>query len=324
VGVYSQELLRGLAEAHPECEFRWCYRAHRIRQSWSTALPPNVRRGLLHEPFAPRGDDLFHGLNQRLPNARLRHPVATFHDLFVLTSDYSTPEFRQRFAEQARHAAAQAEAIITVSEFTACQVHGLLGVPRNRIYVVHHGVTARKAPAARREKIILHVGAIQRRKNVGRLIDAFEKVNPSWRLVLAGSNGYGADDILRRIECSPARERIVQPGYVSSNELGKWYSSAMVFAFPSLDEGFGMPVLEAMAAGVPVLTSNRSALPEIAGDAALLVDPEDREALEAQLRNLTESEELRSDLVQRGLERIRSFTWTAAVSKTWKVYLSLL
>lgn len=324
MGVYSQELLTGLADAHPECEFRWCYRAHRIRRSWSTALPPNVRRGLLQEPFAPRGDDLFHGLNQRLPNARLRHPVATFHDLFVLTGDYSTPEFRQRFAEQARHASAQAEAIITVSEFTARQVHELLGVPRDRIHVVHHGITARTAPAAVREKVILHVGAIQRRKNVVRLIEAFETVDASWRLVLAGSNGYGAEEIHRRIDSSPARERIVRPGYLSSDDLAKWYECATVFAFPSLDEGFGMPVLEAMAAGVPVLTSNRSALPEVAGDAALLVDPEDPEALQTGLRNLTESEELRADLVQRGLERIRCFTWTEAVSATWKVYLSLL
>src|SRR5205807_2602378 len=130
---YCRELLAGLAEAHPEAEFRWCYRAHRIRRSWTAALPENCRRGLLQEPFAPRSADLFHGLNQRLPRAHFRHAVATFHDLFVLTGDYSTAEFRRRFAEQAKRAAAEAEAIITVSQFTARQVEELLGVERTRI-----------------------------------------------------------------------------------------------------------------------------------------------------------------------------------------------
>jgi glycosyltransferase involved in cell wall biosynthesis len=324
VGVYSRELLAGLAAAYPECKFRWCYRPHRFRKSWGATFPANVRRGLLQEPFVPRGADLFHGLNQRLPRARLRHAVATFHDLFVLTGEYSTPEFRHRFAEQARHAAAEAEAIITVSEFTARQVQELLGVEHARIHVVHHGITAKSVSTVAREKVILHVGAIQRRKNLARLVDAFERVDPAWRLVLAGSNGYGADEIMRRIESSPARNRIVLPGYVSRTELASWYVRATIFAFPSLDEGFGMPVLEAMAAGVPVLTSNRSALPEVAGDAAILVDPEDKDTLAHALRNLTESEELRADLALRGRARAQKFSWTAAVERTWEVYQSLL
>jgi glycosyltransferase involved in cell wall biosynthesis len=324
VGVYSRELLVGLAAAHPEAAFRWCYRPHRFRRSWSAALPKNCRRGLLQEPFMPRGADLFHGLNQRLPRAHFRHTVVTFHDLFVLTGEYSTPEFRRRFAAQARQAAAEAEAIITVSQFTARQVEELLGVEPARIHVVHHGITARPASALAREKVILHVGAIQRRKNLLRLVEAFEKVDSGWRLVLAGSGGFGADEILRRVESSPARARIELPGYISSGDLGAWYARAMIFAFPSLDEGFGMPVLEAMAAGVPVLTSNRSALPEVTGDAALLIDPQDTEALTVALRDLTQREELRTSLAKRGLERAQVFSWTAAVQSTWNVYRDLL
>jgi O-antigen biosynthesis alpha-1,2-mannosyltransferase len=324
VGVYSRELLVGLAEAHPEAEFRWCYRPHRIRRSWSAPLPKNCRRGWLLEPLAPRSADLFHGLNQRLPRARFRHAVVTFHDLFVLTGEYSTAEFRQRFAQQARHAAAEAEAIITVSQFTARQVQELLGVERSRIHVVHHGITARPASARAREKIILHVGAIQRRKNLLRLVEAFERADPEWRLVLAGSDGFGSGEILRRVQSSPARERIELPGYISSGDLGAFYARAMIFAFPSLDEGFGMPVLEAMAAGIPVLTSNRSALPEVAGNAAILVDPENTEALTEALRNLTLDEELRTDLARRGLERVQGFSWPLAVQRTWNVYRDLL
>jgi glycosyltransferase involved in cell wall biosynthesis len=267
---------------------------------------------------------LFHALNQRLPRLRLRHPVATFHDLFVLTGDYSTPEFRRRFAEQARHAAGEAEAIITVSAFTAGQVRDLLGVEPARIHVVHHGIATRTSNGHAREKVILHVGAIQRRKNLVRLVEAFEAVDTGWRLVLAGSLGYGADEILHRIEASPSRERIELSGYVSARELEALYARAMVFAFPSLDEGFGMPVLEAMAAGVPVLTSNCSALPEVAGNAALLVDPERSDELTAALRGLTESEELRADLAKRGNERAQQFSWATAVERTWIVYQSLL
>jgi glycosyltransferase involved in cell wall biosynthesis len=321
--VYSRELLAGLAAAHPECDFQWCYRPHRIRKAWSIPKPATVARKILQEPLVPRAADVFHGLNQRLPQARLRHAVATFHDLFVLTGDYSTAEFRSRFAEQARQAADRAEAIITVSAFTAGQVETLLGVERARIHVVHHGITAKPAAGVTREKLILHVGAIQRRKNLIRLVEAFEKVDRSWRLVLAGSDGYGAGEVRQRIEASPARDRIVLPGYVSSDDLAGWYARAMVFAFPSLDEGFGMPVLEAMAAGVPVLTSNRSALPEVAGDAALLVPPEDTEGLTEALVNLTESEELRAEFAKRGRNRARNFSWTTAVDRTWQVYESL-
>ncbi len=325
VGVYSRELLYGLAAAHPDTRFLWCYRPHRIRKSWTETLPPNCRRRLLQEPFVPRGAALFHFLNQRLPRrTRLRHAVTTFHDLFVLTAEYSTPDFRRRFAEQARHAAAESEAIIAVSAFTARQVEQLLSVEPSRIHVVHHGVTIRPAANTPREKVILSVGALQRRKNLVRLIDAFEHIDPTWRLVLAGSSGFGVEEILRRVESSPARSRIALPGYISAAELAAWYARAMIFAFPSLDEGFGMPVLEAMAAGVPVLTSNRSALPEVAGDAALLIDPESTEQLTEALRQLTQDEDLRKDLIGRGLARAKIFSWSDAVARTWNIYDDLL
>ncbi len=225
---------------------------------------------------------MFHGLNQRLPEIRFRRTVSTFHDLFILTGDYSTPEFRRRFAEQARRAAEASDAIITVSEFTARQVVELLGVERSRVHVVHHGADhVALAGPAQRENIVLNVGAIQRRKNIARLVEAFERTPPGWKLVLAGSQGYQAAEILARIEASPRRAAIRVLGYVSAPELAGWYARARIFAFPSLDEGFGMPVLEAMAAGVPVIASHRAALPEVCGEAALFVDPEDVGAMAA-------------------------------------------
>jgi glycosyltransferase involved in cell wall biosynthesis len=327
VGLYSHEILTGLAGAHPEQQFDFCYRPHRYFRARQTSLPGNARRRLLAEPLGPRRADLFHGLNQRLPRLPMRRSVATFHDLFVMTGEYSTPEFRARFTAQARDAATRADAVIAVSEFTRSQVVSLLGVNPAKVHVVHHGVrrfAGQDSTPPVREKLILNVGALQKRKNIVRLVEAFETLAPPWQLVLAGSHGYGAAEILARIEKSPARERIKVTGYVSTYDLAGWYARASLFAFPSLDEGFGMPVLEAMAAGVPVITSLRSALPEVAGDAALLVDPDDSQALRDALLELTRNRDLWQELAQRGTTRARTFTWEKAVRETWDVYRTLL
>lgn len=309
----------GLAAQHPEQRFRWYYRPHRFLKR-DEKLPTNARPRLLFEAFGPRAG-LFHGLNQRLPARRFAKQVATFHDLFVLTAQYSTPEFRKRFAEQARHAAAEADLIVAVSQFTANQVENLLGVERSRIRVVHHGVRpASFGRAVAREKIILCVGAIQTRKNTARLIDAFAAVPAGWQLVLAGSAGYGAAGILEK---AAHDSRILITGYVSPPELMRWYSRASLFAFPSLDEGFGMPVLEAMATGVPVITSNRSALPEVAGDAAILVDPENTDELAGALVKLAGDEGERKRLSEAGEKRARLFTWDRAAQQTWEVWREL-
>jgi glycosyltransferase involved in cell wall biosynthesis len=250
--------------------------------------------------------------------------VATFHDLFVLSGEYSTEEFRARFAAQARDAAERSDAIIAVSEFTKHAVVSLLGVDASKVRVIHHGVRDLPSYHIPREKVVLNVGVIQKRKNIARLVEAFETLEPGWRLVLAGSFGYGSADILARIERSPACDRISVLGYVSHDDLARWYSRAMIFAFPSLDEGFGMPVLEAMAAGTPVITSGRSALPEVAGDAAVLVDPWDTEALGTALRLLAGDEELRRDWAWRGMARARLFSWEQAAKQTWEVYREVL
>lgn len=324
VGIYSSALLRGLAKAHPESHFEFWYRPHRYLRSWSDSLPRNIRRRLLMEPFGPRGADLFHGLNQRLPSIRMRHAVVTFHDLFVLSGEYSTPDFRARFTAQAREAAARADILISVSEFTKSQLTGLLGVEPSRIRVVHHGIRQLAVPPASREKTILTVGAIQKRKNLIRLVEAFETLGADWKLVLAGSSGYGAADILARIDSSPARARIQVTGYITPEELGGWYSRSSIFAFPSLDEGFGMPVLEAMAAGIPVVTSNRSALAEVAADAALLVEPERTESIAEALHTLTTNHPMWQELQQRGRARAKVFSWEKAVRETWDVYRNVL
>jgi glycosyltransferase involved in cell wall biosynthesis len=318
VGLYSREILWGLAAAHPETRFDFCYRPHHYRRAG--ALPPNAHRRLL---LGPQTADVFHGLNQRLPRIWRGRAVATFHDLFVMTGEYSTPEFRARFTEQARQAAARADAIIAVSSFTKGQVIELLGVESSRVHVIHHGVRPLPAGDVPRENVVLNVGAIQTRKNIARLMEAFETLDPTWRLVLAGAFGYGSEAIRDRIERSSARDRIAVLGYIPAAELAGWYERAAIFAFPSLDEGFGMPLLEAMAAGVPILTSSRSALPEVAGDAALLVDPFDTEGLAQALKRLTGDGTLRQELARMGQARVREFSWEKAVDETWTVYRNL-
>ena len=322
VGVYCREMLWGIAALDPSAPISFLYRPHRILASFKEQLPANAGRGLLLETLGRR-DGLFHGLNQRLPQRSFRKQVVTFHDLFVLTAEYSTLEFRRRFAEQARHAAASADVIIAVSEFTAGQIRDLLGVPASRIQVVHHGVRPGPPPSNLRAKVILHVGAIQTRKNLVRLVTAFAAAPEDWRLVLAGGSGFGAETVYSAIEESPARERITVTGYVDKATLTRCYAEASVFAFPSLDEGFGMPVLEAMAAGVPVIASNRGALPEVCGDAAVMVDALDTRALAQNLNQLCSDAEFRKEMAERGTLRATQFSWSRAVAQTQSVYNQL-
>jgi len=328
VGVYSRELLHGLATSGFAGRWEWFYRSQRYWRALTRPKPPNVTRRLLTDSWGNRGASLFHGLNQRLPRRRFRRQVVTFHDLFVLSGEYSTPDFRERFAAQAREAAAGADLIIAVSAFTAGQIEAYLKVPRERIRVVHHGVVQRAVvrrglPDLPREKVVLCVGAIQRRKNQAALVRAFRAMPPDWTLVLAGSQGFEAENILGEI-VSQVTARVRVTGYLSDDEIAAWYARASIFVFPSFDEGFGMPVLEAMAAGVPVIAGNCSALPEVCGGAALLVDPHSDEEIANAMLLLANDENCREQLLRKGSERAREFTWDKTISATVAVYREAL
>ncbi len=324
VGVYSCEILHGIAASGFAPLWDWFYRPQRYWRARRLPRPPGVTPRLLADSWGNRSADLFHGLNQRLPRRPFRRQIATFHDLFVLSGAYSTPEFRQRFAAQAKDAAARADLIIAVSAFTAGQVESYLGVPRSRIRVIHHGLVPRPIPDVPREKVVLCVGAIQRRKNQAGLVRAFRALPGDWILVLAGSRGFEAAETLREIESSPCADRIRITGYLSEAEIAAWYARAAIFAFPSFDEGFGMPLVEAMAAGVPIVTGNRSALPEVAGGAALLVDPSSDDEIASALARLASDGELREKLAALGRKHAFGFTWARAVARTIDVYRELL
>ena len=325
VGVYCSEILHGLARLHPEAQYRFCYRSHKFLKSFSSHLPTGVQRRPFTETWLP-AHDLFHALNQRVPSATIRRCVTTFHDLFVISGDYSTPEFRERFTAQARAAAERSELILCVSAFTASQVESLLNIPRSKLRVIHHGVHApdEVPDHDRRDPIVLSVGSIQKRKNTARLVEAFEQTRPGWKLVLAGAGGFGADDIAARIQRSPRAADIQVTGYVSNADLESLYRRASLFAFPSLDEGFGIPVIEAMAWGIPVITSDRSALAEVSGAAALHVNPSDTDALANAMQTLMDQPGQRRQLITLGRDRARQFTWDGAVEATWAAYRELL
>ncbi|MCZ2147110.1 MAG: glycosyltransferase family 4 protein, partial [Bryobacterales bacterium] len=316
--MYSREVLDGLCALHPEQRFLWCYRPHRYLRGLREKVPRGCRRRLLWET-GPPGCGLFHGLNQRMPRKRAKRSVVTFHDLFVMSGEYSTAEFREKFTRQAREAAERADLVICVSAFTASQVAGLLGVETGRLRVIWHGVHApRMAPPAweDREPMILHVGALQTRKNIARLVEAFEEMPGEWRLVLAGSAGYGAAEILERIERSEARARIEVTGYITDARLRELYRRAKMLVFPSLDEGFGIPLLEAMAYGVPIVTSKGSALGEVARDAAILVDPLRVDEIAGAMTRMASDEALRDEVVSRGISIAKRHGWQAAAHQT--------
>ncbi len=262
------------------------------------------------------------------------HPksVATIHDLgYLIEPDCHPPLHRKQLEWTTRWNAHAADGLIAVSETTKRDLIELLDVEPARIRVVAHGVGAEFAPASDAEiaairaryelgpQAILAVGTIQPRKNLDRLIQAFERIaarNPSVQLVLCGSSGWKNEQILHRAVASPFHQRIRYIGYIPDAELPTLYSSAAVLAFPSLYEGFGMPALESMACGTPVVAADRSSLPEICGDAVLLVDPFDSESIASGIDRVLSDEDLRSELTARGKRRARQFRWRDCAERT--------
>jgi len=208
VGVYSRELLTGLAASGSAEGWDWFYRSQRYLRARLTRTPAKRPRAAAVQwqrrqvgSFIPT--DSISGF----PNFDSGKQVSTFHDLFVLSGDYSTADFRERFAAQARDAAAASDLIIAVSAFTASQVEHYLKVPASRIRVIHHGVLPRPVSGspAPREKVILCVGAIQKRKNQITLVRALRAAPKDWTLVLAGSDGYEAEALRQEVKKQPAR-----------------------------------------------------------------------------------------------------------------------
>ncbi len=310
---------------------------HLWRSRWDTARPiTRILWEQVGQPHALRaiGADLVHGPVFVGPLMAHCPVITTIHDLsFIRFPHLFRPANRLYLAVMTRLSARRAQGLIAVSRHTAKEAADLLDVPRGKISVVYHGVDPEFRPLPRQEvaafrtrrglpkRFVLFVGTLEPRKNLPRLIEAFSQLRAEdTALVLAGGKGWLYDDLFATVERLSLEERVLFPGYIANEELPLWYNAATAFAYPSLYEGFGMPVTEAQACGTPVLTSNTTSLPEAAGDGALMVDPKDTEAIAAGLARILNDHNLRDHLRDRGLSHARSLSWSRTARETVQAY----
>ncbi|MGD1996119.1 MAG: glycosyltransferase family 1 protein [Anaerolineae bacterium] len=260
--------------------------------------------------------------------------VVTIHDLsFLRLPHVFHPAKRLYLNVFTRASVRRAQRIIAVSTHAAEETARLLGVQRGRVDVICHGVDSEFHPRSpeevrafreRRglpERFLLFVGTLEPRKNLVRLVEAFARLRePGLKLVLAGGRGWSYEEILARVEDLELEEEVVLPGFIPGDELPLWYNAATLLVYPSLYEGFGMPILESLASGTVVLTSDRSSLPEAAGDGALLVDPYDVDAIAEGMHQLLTDELLRRELRRRGMIHAARFSWAQMAIETVGVY----
>lgn len=286
-------------------------------------------------------DWLYHGPNYYLPETE-GPAVVTFHDLSVLTMPECHPVERVRFmAKEMELSLKRATFIITDSDHVRQEVAEHFSWPLERIRTVYlagsGGFSPRTAeetaPALKdldlaHDGYTLYAGTIEPRKNLERLLIAYEKLDPALRrrypLILAGYKGWSNDAIMRRVAVAERQGWARYLGFVPEAVLPHLFSGARLFAFPSLHEGFGLPVLEAMASGVPVVCSDTSSLPEVAGDAAAMCAPHDIETLGTLIARGLEDDTWRMHAIERGLAQARKFTWSRCAAETVQLYRDAL
>lgn len=264
--------------------------------------------------------------------------VITIFDLGFLRR----PEFFRRgnrlyLQTFTRLSARRAAAVLTISEFSAREIATLLGVPPARIHVIYPGIEPRFRPLPPAEiahfrqaqglpeRFILYLGTLEPRKNLITLVRAFARLrDPHVHLVLAGGKGWLYEPLFAEVERLGLQGRVHFPGYIPAQTQTLWYNAASVFAYLSSYEGFGLPVVEALACGTPVIAAESSSLPEAAGDAAVLTPPEALDAIVAGLERLLRDDALRAALRERGLAHAARFTWRSAAQQTAALYQSLI
>ncbi len=362
IGHYALQLARGLRR-HPVVSELRCFAADGWRADPEQALrvPPAPGRIGNRIPFKTLAEHLHHFISSQrfrwrtrgFHDAVLHTPnyilmpfpgaaVATVHDLSYLHYPQHHPRERIAFMErQMPRTLAQAALIITDSDFVRRELIEQLGVAATRIRTVPLGVEDRFHPYSPQElapvlnryaltnlAYLLVVATLEPRKNLPRLVDAYGRLPDALRqrhpLVIVGARGWLNEALEQRLEPLERDGQARRLGYIHQEDLPLLYAGAWAFAFPSIYEGFGLPVLEAMRSGLPVLTANSSSLPEIAGDAAILVAPEDVAAITAGLERLLADTTWRGLAVERGVRQAQSFSWARCVEETVAVYRAAL
>jgi glycosyltransferase involved in cell wall biosynthesis len=349
VGRHSYHLLRTMLLQKEDIDFV-AYARPGADQPDSVGAWPGVERlqwmNSSRWGMAKRGSsdrlDLYHGANFRMQTVGRYGGVVTIHDLWLDRH----PEYSKKMLGQwpssfkTRQTALRARKAITVSEFSARELVELYGLKREHIRVIPNGVSEDFAPrldgqamaelrkriGLKVERYVLFIGGADPRKNHQTFLEAAEMVRKklgSRALILVGSPIHPFGNYEETARRRSLTEKVLCPGRLSTNDLLLLYSSTDLFVFPSLYEGFGMPVLEAMACGAPVLTSNTTALAEVAGDAAVLADPQDARALGEAMIRVLEDEPLRAALKAKGFDHAKQFSWEKAATKTIALYREL-
>ncbi len=351
---YSLEIIRHLLAMPEAGEHRWrLYLDAPNRDTRLTEHLPDAdhvevcviparrlwtHRTLAHEVTRRRPDVLFvpaHVIPFVIPASRLPASVVTVHDLgYHAFPETHTWQQRLLIEGGTRWSVHVAQRVIAVSQATADDLIARCHVPAQRIRVIyeapaqtaivtHHQVTEVCERYGLHRPYALFVGTIQPRKNVARLLQAYDwlyRNTPiTFDLVFAGASGWLSDSLYEQAAALGLAQHVRFLGYVPDDDLPALLKGARFFSFPSLFEGFGLPVLEAQSYGVPVLTSNNSSLPEVAGDAALLVDPTDVDAIANAMLRLSRDEVLRQQLIEAGYANVRRFSWEKAAQETLAV-----
>ncbi len=339
IARYVLSLVDALGRTADGEEVLLCYRLSRMRRvaHFHRVRRPNFGVRVFQEGFTPllaRRLDVFHGPDARVPRMGRVPLVATVHDVFSLDSeDYADGSFRERKRRAYADLAARARVLVFVSAYSRDRFRAHIPLEDARTRVVGLGVDpafAAPDPAAdgatRRRlglpgEYLLFLGQVSTRKNAVRLLEAVARLPASAPpLVLAGPRKHGAEEVLAAYHRLGLGTRAAFLGHVAERDLRALYGGASALVFPSLDEGFGLPVLEAFAAGVPVVASTAGALPETAGGAAVLVDPLDAAAIADGILRVLGDGALRGDLVARGRARAAAMTWDATARATLDVY----
>lgn len=302
-------------------------------------LPTLARLALLHAAnYLPapvlwplgKGADVFHASHQLLYPPRNTRVTATLYDMTCWlapeTHKADNVAKSKAFGDKVLR---RASGLIAISESTRLDAIRILGLRPERVEVIYPGVSESffgAKPSVRAKPYILFVGTIEPRKNIGVLLDAYQQLAASLReefdLVIAGPAGWGDSTLIGRLrQGSPGIQYL---GYVEEDDLPGLTAGAAVFVYPSLYEGFGLPVAQAMAAGVPVITSNISSLPEVAGRAALLVDPRSTAELAAALSRVLLTPNLRTAMSAAGADHARQYHWEACARKSWRFFERLV
>lgn len=269
--------------------------------------------------------DLLHSINNVIPLLTATSSIVTILDVTSFKMQNRFGKLKNFYLRKlVPYSSKKVSRIIAISKNTEKEIVKYCNVEDSKIDVIYIGVSSifKYENSKNNNPYILYVGTLEPGKNIKRIIEAFAEIseNIKNKLVIAGRKGWMYRDIFETTKRLGLTKKVVFKGYVPYKYLPDLYYNASVFVFPSLHEGFGLPVLEAMACGTPVITSNTSSLPEVAGEAAILVNPHNTKEIADAIENLLSNEKLRKELISKGIEQVKLFSWEKCARETLKVY----